>query len=133
MTIATFEPSRTQLLHLATDLSMRVVPADAAYWDHTDRRPELADGHILSVFGYEATREIRERHAVGDEFLYVLSGAITAHLDAEAVDLDPGDGVIIPQGAWHRVVVREPGRLLFVTPTPARTEHGTIHIRENIS
>ena len=31
------------------------------------------------------------------------------------VALASGQACLVPRGVWHRVVVREPGRLLFVT------------------
>ena len=34
-----------------------------------------------------------------------------------------GRAAVIPAGSWHRIAIREPATLLFVTPVPASTEH----------
>ena len=36
--------------------------------------------------------------------------------------LAPGEAVVNPRGVWHRAVVHEPGRALFITPGMG-TEH----------
>jgi hypothetical protein len=28
------------------------------------------------------------------------------------------EGIVVPKGTWHRVVTREPGELLHITPGP---------------
>ncbi len=35
----------------------------------------------------------------------------------------PGEGAIVPAGAWHRPRMTKPATFLFVTPTPSRTQH----------
>jgi mannose-6-phosphate isomerase-like protein (cupin superfamily) len=59
----------------------------------------------------------------------VLDGEVDLLIDRgegeRAVRVGRGRASVIPAGAWHRVAVREPARLLFVTPVPARTEHRT--------
>lgn len=34
------------------------------------------------------------------------------------VELTGGDALVIPQGVWHKVTIREPGQLLHITPGP---------------
>jgi mannose-6-phosphate isomerase-like protein (cupin superfamily) len=66
-----------------------------------------------------------EMHPDGDESLHLLSGAIDVvqhESVSQTVELRPGGGCVIPRGAWHRQVVREPGDLLFITPG-AGTQH----------
>ncbi len=59
-------------------------------------------------------------HPHGDEFLHLLSGAIDAIFDDAAgerrVALRSGDWCLAPRGVWHRLIIREPSDLLFVTP-----------------
>lgn len=61
-----------------------------------------------------------EMHPHGDEILYLLEGAIDVSLDAEngeeLVPLRVGEGCLIASGIWHRLLLRAPSRLLFVTP-----------------
>jgi len=121
------ELGREAVIHLATDLAAEALAVDPSFWAHTTEHPELRDGRILSVFDYTTTWTWWERHPVGDELLFLLSGDAEFMLEdangERSVTLSPGHAAIVPAGAWHRAVVREPSRLLIVTPTPARTEH----------
>jgi mannose-6-phosphate isomerase-like protein (cupin superfamily) len=126
-TAAGLELGRDTLIHLATDLGTKALAIDPSFWSHTADQAELGDGRILSVFDYTETWSWWERHPVGDEILLLLSGDVELMLDDAdgewSVPLAPGQVAIVPSGAWHRAVVRAPSRLLFITPTPARTEH----------
>jgi mannose-6-phosphate isomerase-like protein (cupin superfamily) len=66
-----------------------------------------------------------EMHPDGDELLYVVSGAVTVTLELAGgdtrVDLGAGDAIVVPQGVWHQVTTREPGRLIHITPGPNGT------------
>jgi mannose-6-phosphate isomerase-like protein (cupin superfamily) len=63
-----------------------------------------------------------EMHPDGDELLYLVSGAVTVALELAAgdrlVDLGAGDAVVVPKGVWHKITMREPGRLIHITPGP---------------
>ena len=45
--------------------------------------------------------------------------------ETESVALDGGRMCIVPQGTWHRLLVKKSGRLLFATPRPS-TEHPSV-------
>ena len=63
--------------------------------------------------------EVWERHCGGDELLVVLEGGLVAVLEGapdEEVRLGAGEALIVPRGRWHRLVVTEPGRMLFFSP-----------------
>jgi quercetin dioxygenase-like cupin family protein len=116
------------VIHLADDLVVTAAAVDAAFWNRSaTTRPELIEGRILSVFDYTTTWSWWERHPAGDELVYLISGDIELLLDdpagARTLALQPGQAAIVPAGAWHRAVVLSPSQLMFVTPTPARTEH----------
>ena len=59
----------------------------------------------------------------GDELLYLVSGAITVELELaegdRTVDVGAGEALVVPQGTWHRIHLRRPGRLIHITPGPA--------------
>ncbi len=63
-----------------------------------------------------------EMHPDGDELLYLISGAVTVSLELadgeRLVDLGAGDGVVVPKGVWHQITMREPARLIHITPGP---------------
>jgi mannose-6-phosphate isomerase-like protein (cupin superfamily) len=61
-------------------------------------------------------------HPDGDELLYLVSGAIAVRLELpdgdQTIELGAGDALVVPQGVWHKITLREPGRLIHVTPGP---------------
>jgi len=63
-----------------------------------------------------------EVHPDGDELLYLISGAATVTLELadgdRFVEHGAGDAVVVPQGVWHQITMRQPGRLIHVTPGP---------------
>ena len=62
-----------------------------------------------------------EMHADGDEVLYLVSGRVrVVFLDSPVEDIDvrPGDGLVVPQGMWHRVDILEPSQIVYLTPGP---------------
>lgn len=62
-----------------------------------------------------------ERHADGDEVLYLISGRVNVvFLDSDEMDIDvrPGDGLVVPKGTWHRVDIIEPSQIVYLTPGP---------------
>ena len=65
-----------------------------------------------------------EVHPHGDELLCLISGAVDVVLEEPAGDrtvpVKAGEVFVVPCGVWHRIVLRQPADLLFVTPP-----HGT--------
>jgi len=62
-----------------------------------------------------------ERHPDGDELLYLISGrARVVFIDSDLPDIDvePGQGLVVPQGVWHRVDILEPSQIVYLTPGP---------------
>jgi mannose-6-phosphate isomerase-like protein (cupin superfamily) len=77
------------------------------------------DGWLLSAYDMAASMTTWERHPAGDEVLCALSGALEAVVQGQdgerVVSLPAGAACVVPKGAWHRLVVRVPGRLLALT------------------
>jgi mannose-6-phosphate isomerase-like protein (cupin superfamily) len=68
-----------------------------------------------------------EVHPDGDEFLYVVSGAMELILDdgdeqsvgvETTILLRAGDACVVPRGVWHRLEAVERSYLIHVTPGP---------------
>lgn len=91
---------------------------------------DLTSGRLVSVFSYTVTWDTQERHPTGDELVYVLAGDVDLLTDSgdgeQAHRVPCGRAFVVPAGSWHRVAVREPATLLFVTPVPACTEHRAV-------
>jgi mannose-6-phosphate isomerase-like protein (cupin superfamily) len=117
------EPGRT------IDLAHEVVGLDATdgrariVEQIRERPPQRISGYTIGV--PELTGDAPhdgEVHPDGDELLYLISGAVTVRLELpqgdRTVDLRAGDALVVPQGIWHRITLREPGRLVHVTPGP---------------
>jgi mannose-6-phosphate isomerase-like protein (cupin superfamily) len=91
--------------------------------EQTGGPPQRIDG--LTVGAPELTGDAPhdgEMHPDGDELLYLISGAVTLTLELadgdRLVDLGAGDPVVVPKGVWHKITMREPGRLIHITPGP---------------
>jgi quercetin dioxygenase-like cupin family protein len=116
------------VIHLGADLDLAALAVTSAFWTHDrSNQPQLSQGRILSVFDYPARAwPYWERHPTGEELVYLLSGDVEFFLDDDvrrwALTLGPGQAAIVPTGTWHRAVIHAPSRLLFITPTPARTQ-----------
>jgi len=95
-------------------------PVDAGLW--TVARLRAEDGRALHA-------DVWECHPTGNEVLVVLSGAVHLFLRDPPADepttLRPGDAVVVPVGAWHRLDVAEPADLMAITPR-ADTRHERI-------
>jgi quercetin dioxygenase-like cupin family protein len=60
-------------------------------------------------------------HAGSDKLYAVLEGTVFARVDAEEVELHPGDSVVAPAGSNHGIENRSSGRaalLVFMAPRP---------------
>lgn len=62
-----------------------------------------------------------EMHPDGDEVLYLISGRVRVVFPDDPIDdldVNPGDGLVIPKGMWHRVDILEPSQIVYLTPGP---------------
>jgi mannose-6-phosphate isomerase-like protein (cupin superfamily) len=118
-----------RFVHLDSDQGAIFRQEPPEYWENPSERPSLRNGRILSVFEYDSTWSHWERHPVGDEFALVITGEVDLLLDqpsgTDTIRLCASQCGVIPQGAWHTLRIVRQSRLLFVTPTPALTEHRT--------
>ena len=83
--------------------------------------PRRIDGMTLGIVDMDRDAPHGgEMHPDGDEVLCVLSGriSVTTNDTPSPLTFEPGDVCIVPRGAWHRVHILEPARLLHLTPGP---------------
>jgi mannose-6-phosphate isomerase-like protein (cupin superfamily) len=81
-----------------------------------------AADRVVGAFTFSTSEDLhasmQEMHPRADEVLILASGALDVILDEAGVErtiaLESGQAAIVPQGVWHRLVMRRPGRLLFI-------------------
>jgi mannose-6-phosphate isomerase-like protein (cupin superfamily) len=54
----------------------------------------------------------RHYHRASEEIYFLLDGTGVLELDGQVRDVQPGDAVLIPPGAWHQIRALEPLRFL---------------------
>jgi mannose-6-phosphate isomerase-like protein (cupin superfamily) len=117
-TIDTFSLPRAAV-HLAANGDAALLQGD----DLRLRLRHLGEGHLLGVFPLASAGDLHaewEMHRAGDEVLFMLAGS----LDVEYSDgarggispLGPRQAMVMPKGLSHRLVLREPGLLLALSP-----------------
>lgn len=125
--MSTREIPTGQLVDLATEsvgLAKDSGSAVLMVWDQPGPPPRL-DGHTVGApyltVGGEPPHA-GEVHPDGDELLYLVSGAMSVRLELpdgdRVVDVRAGQALVVPQGVWHRIKIRESGQLIHVTPGP---------------
>jgi mannose-6-phosphate isomerase-like protein (cupin superfamily) len=94
--------------------------------------PVEFDGRHVGHLTVEAPgeRDEWEMHPEQDEFLYLFEGAIDVLLrgdveleDERTIHLSQGEACVVPKGTWHRQVVVEPCKMLFITPATLHRSH----------
>ena len=116
-----FDPAQS-FVYLKDDGTCEPLAAGTAFWS------DLAAGRIDTNSGFlmmagEVTDDMKHReiHPEGEEILLRQPGWFDVVIDAgegktRTVRLDATTPcTIMPRGHWHRFVMIEPGRVLFVT------------------
>ena len=60
----------------------------------------------------------RHHHKLSEEFYYVLEGRGLMEIDGTEREVGPGDAILIPPGAWHRIEASEELRFLCCCAPP---------------
>ena len=78
-----------------------------------------AEGRLVSMYSFDSSWDTWEVHPDGDELVLCVSGSITLHQEIDGVEsvveLQPGQAVVNPPGAWHTADIDEPCTALFIT------------------
>ena len=115
----TFDLSET-FVHLAAAGGAEPVRPTPSFWRCGVDAPRYE--RILGAIDFTSAGDLhpsmQEVHPEADEVLLVVSGALDVVLEEAGVErtitLLEGQAVIVPRGIWHRLVLRRPGRLLFI-------------------
>ena len=90
------------------------------FWATAATRPELQAGRLVGTGRLEQDPPHWEMHPAGDELLVLLSGRVELVLQdgrgERVIELRAGQAFVVPFGVWHRLRVKTPGEILFVTP-----------------
>ena len=109
-----FNP-KTDTVGLSRGLSATIVPS-------RPDPPIPVDGVTFGIATMsESAPHGGEMHPDGDEVLYLLSGRAKVILESDPVEnvfLEAGEGLIVPKGVWHRVVILETSQIVYITPGP---------------
>jgi mannose-6-phosphate isomerase-like protein (cupin superfamily) len=130
----TFDLART-FLHLGDGGAAEPIEITPAFWSGASAQDHA---RVLGAVDFRSARDLhstmQEMHPEVDEVLLVVSGAIDVLVDRgdgeHTIALSSGQVAIVPRGVWHRLVMRKPGRLVFVNnrksiqSRPLRSERG---------
>ena len=114
-----FDLSRT-FVHLANSGHAEPVRITPSFWRESSSSA-LYD-RLVGAFDFNSSQDLhssmQEMHPEADELLFLVSGAIDVLLEEahseRTISLVAGQAAIVPRGVWHRLVLRRPGKLLFV-------------------
>lgn len=106
-------------VHLAEDGAARELPG-AAFWQLPEAEAaRYGQGWLVSEFAFTEDWPSWEMHPEGDEFVYLLSGAVDLLLEQTGgivtIPLNGSGAAVVPRGVWHTAKVHAPSRMLHVT------------------
>ena len=110
----------TTYVHLDGNDDAVAIPVTETFWPELISGERDYDGRLVTASHISEDISHWEVHPAGGELLIAMSGAFDVLLDepdgVRRVALDGGRAFIVPQGIWHRLVVREAGDVVFITP-----------------
>ena len=106
-------------VRLADDGEALALPADGVCQLPASELAHHGQGWLISEYAFTEDWPSWEMHPQGDEFVYLLSGAVDLLLEqgtnVVTVALVDSGAVVVPRGVWHTAKVRAPSRMLHVT------------------
>jgi mannose-6-phosphate isomerase-like protein (cupin superfamily) len=99
------------------------MPVDERFWERVISGQKPLPGWLVASFEFPCATEDgeghSERHPSGDEIHVCVSGAMAAVLEhddgEEVIEFSHGQTCLIPRGTWHRLVARQPSRIVSLT------------------
>lgn len=106
-------------VHLADDGQSFQLPSDTVWSLPEAQTTHLGTGWLITEFTFTEDWPSWEMHPHGDEFVYLLSGAIEMLYETAdgivATKVQDSGAVLVPRGVWHTAKVSQPSRMLHVT------------------
>lgn len=106
-------------VRLADDGEALALPADGFWQLPASELAHHGQGWLISEYAFTEDWPSWEMHPQGDEFVYLLSGAVDLLLEqgtnVVTIALVGSGAVVVPRGVWHTAKVRAPSRMLHVT------------------
>jgi mannose-6-phosphate isomerase-like protein (cupin superfamily) len=107
-------------LHFTRAHDIETYDVGPTFWDDlTSQRLRLSGRMAGCVHLTPGSLDHWERHPDGDEFLLLLSGAVTLVLEEpfgrRDVPLKAGEAFVVPKGIWHTFQIAQAGDLVFAT------------------
>jgi mannose-6-phosphate isomerase-like protein (cupin superfamily) len=113
-------------LHLSDGAAVSAIEVGPNFWSTLRDRTDLQAGRLVVITHEKADWSTWEMHPAGDEVVALLSGEVDLVLQdgpsESTLSLKGRATVIVPQGVWHRAIVRKPAEMLFIT-RGAGTQH----------
>ena len=108
-------------VHLRDGGDAEAVKITSSFWTSSAVARGKYD-RIVGAFEFASDKDLhasmQEIHPNSDEVLFLVSGAIDILVEDRAgerrISLEAGQFAIVPRGAWHRLVMRAPGKLVFI-------------------
>lgn len=108
----------TTYLSLDGQGAVAVHPVGPEFWATIGQNADLM-GTVVTVSSGDQDWTTWEMHPEGDEILVLLDGNLTMVFDGPAGEtrhpMAPGSTLVVPRGTWHRALIGEPIRMLFLT------------------
>lgn len=110
-------PQQTYV-HLAENGTATELAADS-FWSKLHASSEHNGGWLITEFEFSQDWPNWEMHPHGDEFVYLLSGALDLHIEEDGrvniIHLQGSAAALVPRGLWHTAKVKSASRMLHVT------------------
>ena len=110
---------RQHYLHLDYEGGAEAVEGGPVFWRRLMAGETRYEGRLVAASDLTEDLAHWEMHPEGEELLFCHSGRFEVVLEGPegeaAVELGSGQAFVVPRGAWHRLRVHEPGRVIFVT------------------
>lgn len=113
------DPQQTYVL-LTPDGTMTHFSGGEKFWQLPEKeQAQASTGWLVSEYLFAQDWPTWEMHPDADEFVYLLSGEATLHLDqregVRIIALSGAGAVIVPRGVWHTAKISVPCRMLHIT------------------